>query len=450
MDSFANTPRRVTRASLAAMSASKNTPNNHLVSPAPAKKTPAGTKKTVGQKTPLAASKTPVGTSTGKPRGRPKKTPGTAKTNEESKENHVPIPSVTVADDDTKKYDCVRKILNLVNPGIDAAEENNVQIQSETENVSKAPEDLLIPEIQVTEASFMNEMDGEKTEIPTLAEHGKAIFDETLNFSKLEGKMEEKAQPEVITGGASTTFLASPQTENPNFDETLAFSKLEENCASEEKSSNETNANHEEMDIDNKPDSEDNMNNKTIFDATMSVEVAKEDNYIAQLCAEAESDVQESFKEVPIVGSVSDIESTLNGTFEVDDSVFAPDIPEPADVEPVSVTKPNVPNIVYDTIVVEDTPLKPKTPQVTMRRKLKKQQHVEKDVSDVLSVSCAVAEKSILKRKKRSLSTGDINSTMQERRVKFNSPANMTLQINEIDERMMKTFTATNGRHQRK
>uniref|UniRef100_A0A336N9E3 CSON009868 protein n=1 Tax=Culicoides sonorensis TaxID=179676 RepID=A0A336N9E3_CULSO len=179
-----------------------------------------------------------------------------------------------------------------------------------------------------------------------------------------------------------------------------------------------------------------NQNDVDTKDEKTSMIGESEDDVIAKMCAEAGFSVKPQSKNE----NFNDMEETLNETFEIEDSVLDPPAIEIS--EPTPNFKKNSTN--FDTIVIEDTPLKPKTPQITMRRPFRKQQHM--DVSEALSVSC-VAEKSILKRRKRSLSTGDINATMfAERRVKFHSPANTTALIDEIDDRLMKSFTATDGR----
>ncbi|XP_063704516.1 muscle M-line assembly protein unc-89-like [Culicoides brevitarsis] len=182
-----------------------------------------------------------------------------------------------------------------------------------------------------------------------------------------------------------------------------------------------------------------NLAPETIILEESPVIATTEDDYLAKLCAESGVAPKMTPPMSETNNETIDMEETAaNDTFEIKDSVFGEDISAPT---PAKSTETS-------TIVIEDTPLKPKTPQITMRRPFRRQQNLE--MPDALSVSC-IGEKSILKRKKRSLSTGDIrvNMTMQERRVKFHSPANQTVHINEIDDRLLKSFTETNDRHQR-
>lgn len=172
----------------------------------------------------------------------------------------------------------------------------------------------------------------------------------------------------------------------------------------------------------------------------------KEDAFIEKLCSEiTSSDHNEenySRNNQNTIMDVISIDETLNDTFDLnDDSAGATDLNNSS----------NVNNKIEEipTIVIEDTPLRAKSPKVTMRKRSKKQEFLESSHQQSLNISC-VLEKSILKRKKRSLSTGDINLTMHERRVQFHSPANQTVEINLIDERLLKSYTENNSRNIRK
>uniref|UniRef100_A0A336MFU7 CSON014843 protein n=1 Tax=Culicoides sonorensis TaxID=179676 RepID=A0A336MFU7_CULSO len=331
------------------------------------------------------------------------------------------------------KSDGVRTVVHLI-------QQENV---SEAKIEDNLDNELNKPEIIVTNATInLDNTECEETEIPMEVESDSPEQNDTEiqnnDASKVVTLSEVLSKKESVESIENETLPTEPDKMDQEKAETVLDLPCIDLCDSPSITESESVAPIRNTSNQNDVEMEITKDEKT------SMIGDSEDDVIAKMCAEAGFFVKpqsknENFNDISSVSA--NMEETLNETFEIDDSVFD-SVPLINICEPTPNFKKNCTN--FDTIVIEDTPLKPKTPQITMRRPFRKQQHM--DVSEALSVSC-VAEKSILKRRKRSLSTGDINATtFAERRVKFHSPANTTALIDEIDDRLMKSFTATDGR----